>query len=76
MPELNVREAIKDLLSNGHWYTANEIVGYLLITHKKLLADAAITARIRDLRKPQFGGHKVPSRPRQGSTAWEYRRLS
>ncbi len=73
MSELNVRAVIKDLLSRGHFYSTYEVVGYLQITHRKLISESAASARIRDLRKPQFGGYKVESRPRSGHTSWEYR---
>ena len=35
---------------------------------------ASITARIRDLRKPKFGGYAVSGRPRKnGGGLWEYK---
>lgn len=37
--------------------------------------DSAISARIRDLRKPKFGGYRVEARRRPGASLglWEYR---
>jgi hypothetical protein len=67
------RVAIAELLSRGLWYTPEEITGYLQIAHRKLISGAACTARLRDMKKPQHGGYNVKSRPRKGSTAWEYR---
>jgi hypothetical protein len=63
-------KTIRGLVSDGQWHTPDEITaatGY----HQT----AGITARIRDLRKPKFGGHTVECRrvgnPRNG--VWEYR---
>jgi hypothetical protein len=76
MPELmdkvDARAAIRDLLSRGHWYSTYEVAGYLQITAGRLISESAASARIRDLRKPQFGGYTVKSRPRNGCSAWEY----
>lgn len=68
----DLRSEIKDLLSRGQWYSTYEVAGYLHITAGRLISESAASARIRDLRKPAFGGHQVISRPRQGHTAWEY----
>lgn len=67
-----IREVIRDLLSRGHAYSTYEVAGFLEITIGRRISESAVSARIRDLRKPQFGGYKVISRPRQGCSAWEY----
>jgi hypothetical protein len=68
-----IREVIRDLLSRGNAYSTYEVAGFLEITIGRRISESAVSARIRDLRKPQFGGYTVKSRPRQGCTAWEYR---
>lgn len=76
MPEpsdsANIREVIRDLLSRGHPYTTYEAAGFIEISIGRRISESAISARIRDLRKSQFGGYTVNSRPRSGCTAWEY----
>lgn len=67
-----IREVIRDLLSRGYAYTTHEVAGFLEITIGRRISESAVSARIRDLRKPQYGGYKVDSRPRHGSSAWEY----
>lgn len=67
-----IREVIRDLLSRGYAYTTYEVAGFLEITIGRRISESAVSARIRDLRKPQYGGYKVVSRPRHGCTAWEY----
>lgn len=71
-----IREVIRDLLSRGEPMTTYEVSTHLVFIMGKCFSESAISARIRDLRKPQFGGYKVDSRPRQGSSAWEYQILA
>lgn len=57
---------VRDLMTDGLWRTLEEIkavTGHP--TH-------SISARIRDLRKPKFGGYTVERRRRTKGT-WEYR---
>lgn len=35
--------------------------------------EASVSARLRDFRKPEFGGMQVDRRRREGSATWEYR---
>jgi hypothetical protein len=72
----NIREVIRDLLSRGRALTTYEVAGYLEIIEGRKISESACSARIRDLRKPQYGGYTVNSRPRHGSTAWEYQILA
>jgi hypothetical protein len=53
----------------GDWLTLAEI------RHRTRDPEASISARIRDLRKPKFGGHTIDRR-RRGEPSdglWEYR---
>ena len=67
-----IREVIRDLLSRGHAYSTYEVAGYLEITIGRRISESACSARIRDLRKPQYGSLTVKSRIRHGSKAGEY----
>lgn len=62
------------MLRHGDWRTPYEIREQLLIQgfHTNL-SDAGITARLRDLRKIQFGAYQVDKRIRKGSNSREYR---
>lgn len=61
-----------DTMSDGAWHTLREIA---LQTGDK--SEAAISARLRDLRKDRFGGFTVERRRRGTPSAglWEYRIL-
>jgi len=58
-------ERVFRLMSDGKWRTGEEI--------KAILGGSTdgIKARLRDFRKPEFGGYETPKRHR-GSGYWEY----
>lgn len=66
---LNQHERIKNLMLDGGWRTLWEIS---IITKDP---PASISAQLRHLRKPRFGGFIIERRPRHGSDAglYEYR---
>lgn len=65
---------VKTLMSDGQWRTVPEIV---LQLGQPLISETGASARLRDLRKPRFGGHTVERRRRGGpdSRLYEYRLL-
>lgn len=66
-----VHSIILDLLSRGSWYAPFEV--RLQLRLAGFLDIEAVTARMRDLRKPQFGRHSVKKQRRAGTTYFEYR---
>lgn len=54
----NQLEAVKNLMSDGRWRTLDEIGA------ECGCRDASASARLRDLRKPRFGGMTVERRSR------------
>ena len=67
---LRVREALRD----GQWWTLADLVASCGGS------EAGVSARLRDLRKPRFGGHKIEGRRVDiiGGKAglWEYRMVN
>lgn len=64
---LNVQlRAVRDLMADGKWRTLERIA--TATGHP----EASVSARLRDLRKPRFGGHTVERRY-VGDGLWEYR---
>lgn len=55
-----------DHMEGGHWVT---LQGLSWMTGHP---EASISARLRDLRKPKFGGYKIEKRNLGGGT-WQYR---
>jgi hypothetical protein len=63
-----VREALA-----REWRTPAELQKIVLRKQSVMVSDAAITARIRDLRKAKYGGMEVLCRPRAGRHSFEYK---
>jgi len=62
-------KAVFVLMRDGRWRTLRELsaaTGY---------PEASVSARLRDFRKPKFGGHEVDDRRRHDPArgVWEYR---
>lgn len=61
------------LKESGDWWAPWELCNAILNRHGVRISDSSVTARTRDLRKPQYGGHVIQKRIREGSRAYEYR---
>jgi hypothetical protein len=61
----------------GQWWTLNELAAAVESAMGRRVSEASISARLRDLRKPQFGGYIVLRRAVGGSGhgLFEYRVL-
>lgn len=70
---LNLNGLIRGILMAGDWWTPFELRKNLLECHGEMHSDSTITARLRDLRKPAYGGYVIEKRLRIGSRAYEYR---
>ena len=56
-------------MSDGQWYTLRTIAAAT-----KPASEAAVSARLRDMRKKEFGSHTVERRRVEGvSGLWQYR---
>jgi hypothetical protein len=60
---------VRTVMSGGAWLTLAEIAERAAGS-----SEAGVSARLRDLRKPRFGGHTVERR-RRTQGLWEYRVL-
>lgn len=68
-----VRTVLRHAADSDRWLSAYEIQSRVFEFFEKGYSESAITARIRDCRKAQYGGHRIDCRKRAGSTASEYR---
>ena len=59
-------DRVLETLAGGEWWTLRDLA------RVANGSEAAVSARLRDLRKPQFGGHQVDRRYRGGGV-WQYR---
>ena len=72
---MTVIEAVKQAISR-RGLTGWEIQRQVQLLTGKLISESGATARARDLRKPQYGGHEVPVEykyPGKGRRRVEYR---
>ena len=44
---------VLDVMKRGHWYTLQEL------SQRTLSPESSVSARLRDLRKPRFGGYEI-----------------
>ena len=63
---------VYDVMNDGWWMTLLEIQDWSRTRHNTFDPEASISARLRDLRKPKFGGYNIERRRRTNGT-WEYR---
>lgn len=61
-------ERVQRLMADGQWRTLKEIQAVVGGS------EAGLSARLRDIRKPRFGGRNVERR-RRSVSLWEYRVL-
>ena len=66
-------DMVRVLLSSGQWMAPWEICDEIWRTRQVRVSDSSITARLRDLRKPEYGGHSIGIRKRHGTKYYEYR---
>lgn len=65
-------KAILELLSRGIYYAPHEVQLQLRLLNCHVSPEST-TARMRDLRKKQYGGHDLIKRRRSGTDYFEYR---
>jgi hypothetical protein len=68
-----LNQMVLERLQSGHWLTPHQICDSFAYFEDVWISDSSCTARIRDLRKPQYGSHTIEKRRREGSNAFEYR---
>lgn len=66
----NQMKAVRDLMLDGRWRTLDEIAW--AGGTGSAFPESSVSARLRDLRKPKFGGYTVERRY-AGVGLWEYR---
>jgi hypothetical protein len=55
-------KAVYQVMRDGQWRTLKDIAAVTHAMTGKRFSEAAISARLRDFRKPKFGGHLVDRR--------------
>jgi len=66
--------AVLSLMRDGHWRTLWQIREALWATYSVRASEAGVSARLRDLRKLEYGSHTVERRQlKKGTAAQAYR---
>lgn len=66
---------VQFIMSDRKWRTLGEIADIIKNNYDKIASEAAISARLRDLRKAKFGKYEVDRR-RRSKGLFEYRVMS
>lgn len=69
-------EMVREVMDRGEYVTPFAIQSSIRVKYGVQVSDSAITARIRDLRKPQFGGHTILCRTKANSKGHEYQMIA
>lgn len=64
----NCLKAVRAIMADGLWRSSYDVLRELA-AQGILASESAVTARLRDLRKPQYGGLKVECRKER---EWRY----
>jgi len=71
-PRLNkTQRAVLQIMQDGEWHTLNQLHTALRFMGIRA-SEASISARLRDLRKPRFGGYTI-ERKHGKNGLWFYR---
>ena len=72
-PALTLTGHVREILLTHEWLTPYELQKLVQQKTGEWHSDSAITARLRDLRKVEYGSHVIEKRRREGSKSYEYR---
>lgn len=65
-------KAVRDILSDGDWWTFDRLKVSMLNSGIGI-SEAGVSARLRDLRKPCYGGHVIDRRATGRKGIFEYK---
>lgn len=68
-------ERVLSVMQDGEWHTLQEIVIKISYPPYDQASEAGVSARLRDMRKPRFGGHVIHRRRKADGGLFEYRML-
>ena len=64
---------VRDVLLTHDWISPYALQAAVEARTGAWHSDASISARLRELRRPEYGGHVIVKRKREGSRSYEYR---
>lgn len=66
-------ERVLSVMQDGDWHTLAEIVERVSYPPYDRASEAGVSARLRDMRKPRFGGYHIERRRVKDAGLYEYR---
>lgn len=70
---IGITRTLEKVMANRSWFTIPELQKIIRMRLKKHAMETTISARIRDLRKEEYGGYNIDRRIREGTKLYEYR---
>lgn len=67
------RKRVWYFIKDGNWWTLYEIQRHIHHSFGVLYSDSSLSARVRDFRKPKFGGYTIERRKIPNRRSYEYR---
>lgn len=64
---------VYDVMEGGGWWMLHEIRDRIVHDGGPFYAETTISAKLRDLRKAEYGGFVIDIRPRPGANGFQYR---
>lgn len=68
-----LNDIVRVLMRDGKWWAPFELVDEIWRTRSVRISDSTLSARLRDLRKAQYGSHVIAIRKRKGTRYFEYK---
>ena len=66
-------ERVLSVMQDSQWHTLAQIVNQISYPPYDRASEAGVSARLRDMRKSAFGGHRIERRRVHGAGLYEYR---
>ncbi len=71
--QLTLTEAVRKIMLESDWITPYQLQRAVEKLTGQWHSDSATTARLRELRRPAFGGFIIERRKRENARSFEYR---
>jgi hypothetical protein len=70
---LTLTGVVREILLTHEWLSPYQLQSLVEARTGEWHSDSALTARLRELRRPEYGGYNIEKRKRENSRSYEYR---
>lgn len=71
--QMTMTDAVRAIMLQSEWVTPYQLQRAIEQMTGTWHSDSAVTARLRELRRPEFGGYLIERRKRENARSFEYR---